>query len=138
MGVDPAGSFFADGARLVIRGLATEQDYQDKMRKMAKATFSGWSDQIDAGMTVADIASPYFQSMAQILELPSGSINLFDPTIKKALQYKDKNTGANAPKPLWQFENDLRSDSRWKSTQNAQNSMMQIAHQVLADFGVKT
>lgn len=137
MGVDPAGSFFADGARLVLRGLATEQDYEDKMRKMAKGIYSQWSDQLDAGMTVADIASPYFQSMAQILELPSGSINLFDPTIKKALQNKDPKTGIATPKPLWQFENDLRSDNRWKSTQNAQNSMMQIAHQVLADFGAK-
>jgi hypothetical protein len=77
------------------------------------------------------------QSMSQILELPAGSINLFDPTIKSALQAKDKATGANAVKPIWQFENDLRSDSRWKSTQNAQNSMMQVAHQVLSDFGVK-
>lgn len=137
MGVDPAGSFFAEGARRVLRGLATEQDYQDNMRRMAKSTYSQWGDQIDAGMTVADIASPYFQSMAQILELPSGSINLFDPTIKKALQNKDKKTGVSTPKPLWQFENELRGDKRWKSTQNAQNSMMQIAHQVLADFGAK-
>jgi hypothetical protein len=137
MGVTFNGKWFADRARLVVRGMKTQQDVEDEIRRASKTVFSQWSKQIDAGQTVADIASPYMQSMAQILELPAGSINLFDPTIKKALQAKDKTTGANMVKPIWQFENELRSDSRWKSTQNAQNSMMQIAHQVLADFGVK-
>ena len=137
MGVTFAGKWFADNARLVVRGMKTQQDVDDEIRRASKATFSQWSKQIDAGQTVADLASPYFQSMVQILELPAGSINLFDPTIKSALQSKDKQTGKNTVKPIWQFENDLRNDSRWKGTQNAQNSIMQVAHQVLADFGVK-
>ncbi len=137
MGVTPDVKFFTDGARLIIRGVATMQDYEDKMRKMAKGIYTQWSKQIDAGQTVADLASPYFSSMAQILEVPAGSVNLFDPTIKKALQGKDPKTGVQGVTPLWEFENSLREDSRWKSTQNAQNSIMQIAHQVLSDFGVK-
>lgn len=124
-------------AKRIIQGVMTEQDYQDQLRRNAKTMFPQWQKQLDSGQTVADLASPYFQSMAQILELPPGSINLFDPTIKKSLQYKDPQTGANAVKPLWQFENELRSDSRWKSTKNAQDSLMQVAHQVLADFGLK-
>jgi hypothetical protein len=75
--------------------------------------------------------------MSQILELPGGSINLFDPTVKKALQYKDPTTGQSTVKPLWQFENELRGDPRWKKTQNAQDSLMQVAHHVLSDFGLK-
>lgn len=137
MGITMSADWYANSARAVLRGTATQQDYEDQIRKQAKALFPEWSKQIDSGQTVADLASPYMQSMSSILELPPGSVNLFDPTIKKALQYKDKTTGQNAVKPLWQFENDLRSDNRWKSTQNAQNSLMQVAHQVLADFGVK-
>lgn len=137
MGVTMSGSWYANNARNVIRGLATEQDYKDAIRRQAKAMFPEWSKEIDGGKSVADLASPYMQSMAQILELPAGSVNLFDPTMKKALQYKDPQTGANAVKPMWQFENELRSDDRWKSTKNAQDSLMQVAHQVLTDFGVK-
>lgn len=137
MGVTMSASWYADSARAVLRGTGSQQDYEDWIRKSAKSMFPGWSKQIDAGQTVADLANPYMSSMAQILELPPGSVNLFDPTIKKALTYKDPKTGASAPKALWQFENDIRSDNRWKSTQNAQNSMMQVAHQILADFGVK-
>jgi hypothetical protein len=138
MGVTMSGQWYADNTRKVLRGLATEGDYEDEIRKQAKAMYSGWSKQIDAGQTVADLASPYLSSMSQILELPSGSVSLQDSTIKKALQYKDKTTGKNVAKPLWQFENDLRNDPRWKKTKNAQDSLMQVAHQVLADFGLKT
>jgi len=137
MGVKMSDSFYTNGARNIIRGLAAEQDLKDQIRRQAKSQYSAWSKQIDAGKSVADLASPYMQSMASILELPAGSVNLFDPTMKKALQYKDPQTGANAVKPMWQFENELRSDDRWKSTKNAQDSLMQVAHQVLTDFGVK-
>lgn len=137
MGVTMTPEWFDLAARKIVSGMATQQDYEDTIRKSAKTLFPQWAKQLDSGQSVADIASPYFSSMVQILELPSGSVNLFDPLIKKSLQYKDPQTGANAVKPLWQFENDLRQDNRWKGTQNAQNSMMQVAHQVLADFGVK-
>jgi hypothetical protein len=137
MGVTMSSQWYADKTRNVIRGIAAQQDYEDEIRRQAKAQYSYWGKQIDAGQTVADLASPYFESMANILELPSGSINAFDPLIKKALQYKDPNTGKGAVKPLWQFENELRNDPRWTKTNNAQNSLMQTAHQVLADFGVK-
>lgn len=137
MGVTMSNSWYANSSRAVVRGTGTDQQFQSQIRKQAKAAFPSWSKQIDAGQTVADLANPYLTTMSQILELPGGSINLFDPTVKKALNYKDPASGESAVKPLWQFENELRNDPRWKKTQNAQDSMMQVAHQVLADFGVK-
>lgn len=137
MGVTMSGTWYANSSRDIIRGKATEQTFQSQIRKQAKAMFPNWGKQIDAGQSVADLANPYLTSMQQILELPGGSINLFDPTVKKALQYKDPTSGESTVKPLWQFENELRADPRWKKTQNAQNSLMQVAHQVLSDFGLK-
>jgi hypothetical protein len=137
MGIKNSDSWYQNWAKQIVRGQATQQDAEDELRRSAKALFPEWSKQLDAGQTVADIASPYFQSYATILEVPPGSVNLFDPLVKQALQYKDPKTGANAVKPIWQFETDLRSDPRWKATKNAQDSMMQVAHQVLTDFGVK-
>jgi hypothetical protein len=137
MGVTKSGQWYADQTRKVLRGIATINDYKNEMLRQAKAAFPQYSKQLDGGQTVADIAQPYMQSMAQILELPQGSINLYDTTIKKALQYKNPSTLKNQTKPLWQFENELRSDPRWKKTKNAQDSLMQVGHQVLADFGFK-
>jgi len=137
MGVQLGDTWYTDRARNVLRGVATIQDYKSEIMNKAKAAFPQWTKQIEAGQSVADIASPYMQSMAQILELPQGSVNLFDTTIKKALNYTNPGTLQKEAKPLWQFENELRADPRWKKTKNAQDSLFQVGHQVLADFGFK-
>lgn len=137
MGVKWSDSRLQNWIKNIAAGTSTVQEVKSLMQSEAKAAFPQWAKQIEGGQTVADIASPYMQTMSQILELPQGSVNLFDPTIRNALSYKNPTTLQTQAKPLWQFENELRSDPRWKQTQNAQNSLMQVAHQVLADFGVK-
>lgn len=137
MGINWSTSRLQPYLKNIVSGTSTVQEVKGLMAKEAKAAFPQWSKEIDGGQTVADIASPYMQSMSQILELPQGSVNLFDPTIRSALTYKNPTTLQSEPEQLWSFENKLRSDPRWKKTQNAQNSIMQVAHQVLADFGVK-
>lgn len=136
MGVQQSDDWYQDRARLVARGIATVQDYKSEINLLAKAQFPQWTKQIEGGQTVADIAQPYLQSMATILELPAGSVNLFDNTIKSTLGWTDPKTLEKGAKPLWQFENELRSDPRWKQTKNAQDSLMQVGHKVLADFGL--
>lgn len=137
MGVTMHNMWYADNTRKVLEGLATTSDFKHQILQQAKAMFPQFAKQLDGGQTVADIASPYLQSMSKILELPEGSINLFDPTIKSALQYKNPSSLQTEGKPLWQFENDLRNDPRWKQTKNAQDSLFQVGHQVLSDFGFK-
>lgn len=137
MGIDLDKKWYQYAAMGAVSGKNSIEDFKSDIRQWAKGLYSSWSKQIDGGQSVMDLASPYMQSMSQILELPQGSVNLFDPTIKKALQYKDPTTGQGAVQQIWQFENDLRNDNRWKKTKNAQDSMMQVAHQVLSDFGVR-
>jgi hypothetical protein len=137
MGVQLNDTWYGDRARNILRGTAALQDYKSEIMNKAKAAFPQWIKQIEAGQSVADIASPYMQSMSQILELPAGSVNLFDTTIKKALNYTNPGNLQKEAKPLWQFENDLRSDPRWRKTKNAQDSLFQVGHQVLADFGFR-
>lgn len=137
MGVTMSDKWYGDTTRAVLRGVATASDYKNDMLRTAKAMFPQFTKQLDGGQTMADIAQPYMQSMSQILELPQGSINLYNSTIKKALQYKNPTTLQTEAKPLWQFENDLRSTDLWKQTKNAQDSLMQVGHQVLSDFGFK-
>jgi len=137
MGINMSSKWYADNARSIIRGVATSQDFKNEILKKATAQFPQWQKQLEAGQSMMDIANPYLSSMSQILELPAGSINLFDPTVKKALNYTNPGNLQKEAKPLWQFENELRSDPRWKKTKNAQDSLFQVGHQVLADFGFK-
>lgn len=136
MGVKNSDAWYQNQAKLIARGMSTVEDAQAALRKQAETLFPQWKKQLEGGQTLADVASPYMQSMSNILELNPGSINLYDPMIKKALQYKDPKTGANTSQPIWDFENTLRNDPRWKQTKNAQDSIMQTAHQVLSDFGL--
>ena len=137
MGIQNSDQWTQDRVRNIVRGMSTEQDSKTEIMNQAAATYGQYAAQIRAGSTVQDLAQPYMQSMQQILEINPGSINLFDPTIKKAMGYKDP-TGLQTAKPLWEFQNDLRTDDRWKKTQNAQDAAMGTAHKVLQDFGVAT
>lgn len=135
MGVQNADWWQQDAIRNIMRGQKTVQDYKNEIMNQSIAAFPGLEKQLRAGSTLADLAQPYTQSMSQILEIPSGNINMFDPTIRNALSYRDP-SGASNSRPLWQFQNDLRSDERWKKTQNAQDAAMGTAHSVLQNFGM--
>jgi hypothetical protein len=121
--------------RNIERGTASFADLQQGIRNQAKAQYSQFSQQIDGGQTIQDLASPYIQQMGNILEVNPQTLSAFDPTIKAALSYKDPSTGQTGSQPLWQFENSLRQDPRWLQTNNARDSMMSTAHGILQAFG---
>jgi hypothetical protein len=79
-----------------------------------------------------DLAAPYIQSVSKVLEVPDTDVDLFNSHISKAMT---ANKGGQAMS-IWQFEQSLRQDPAWKKTQNAQDSAMSTAHQVLQSFGV--
>lgn len=135
MGVKNADWWIQNAVRGVLTGRNNVQDFKNDIMNQSIAAFGAFTDQFKAGATLADIAQPYMQSMSQILEIASGDINLFDPTVRNALSWKD-GTGKSTSKPLWQFQNELRTDPRWKKTQNAQDASMGVAHKVLQDFGI--
>lgn len=135
LGLTNSNDWYADRAREIIRGTTTAKDIERQMRQRAAAMFPMWSKQIKAGQNTGELAAPYMQSMTQILEIAPGSVNLFDPTIKKALTSRDSK-GKPASVPLWQFENTLRQDPRWNKTQNAQAAVAANAHKVLQDMGM--
>ena len=123
-------------AQLVVRGLATSQDFESQIREQAKSMFPGYADRLDAGMSMREVASPYIQEMASTLGLPDNSIDLMDPLIKSALNglnQEGKPTGLS----LTDFQSQLRSDSRWKGTKGAQDQVMTAGLSVLRDMGLR-
>jgi hypothetical protein len=135
MGVQNSDQWIQNAVRQVSQGFKTEQDFKNEIMSQSIAAFPQYEKQLRAGSSLQDLAQPYTQSMSQILEIPPGSVNMFDPTIRKAMSYKDK-AGAVGAMPLWDFQNSLRQDERWKKTQNAQDSAMGTAHKVLQDMGI--
>lgn len=119
----------------MLTGTMTEQDADNYLKDMAKSAYPSLAAQIDSGMTVKQIADPYVQAMSQILELPDSSIDAYDPTVRSALHNVGKD-GAPTTMPLWQFEETLRKDPRWLSTNNARDSLLNSGNQLLKTWGV--
>lgn len=129
------GDGYVNGAvRAVLSGHYTVETYVSQFRKSAKSAFPSLAREIDAGLTVDQIAEPYKQTMAQTLEISPDSVNLFTPQIRQALAAKNKD-GSPGTENLWQFETNLKNDPRWQYTKNAHDSAFQFLHQVGQLFG---
>jgi hypothetical protein len=135
MGVQHDDVWYTNAAQNILHGDGNLNGWKKQINDIAKTKYSWASDQIDKGMTVKAIASPYINSMSRILEIPDGNIGLNDQTINKALTNIDQ-TGKQTAVPLWQFETSLRKDSRWASTKNARDTVDSTARKILSDFGL--
>lgn len=136
MGVKLSDEAIANQAAMIVKKVATMQDFQSQIREMAKSAFPGYGDQLDAGVTVKDISGPYIQTMAKELNIPPDSITLDDPQVRMALNGLNAD-GKPTGLPLYKFQNQLRNDPRWNKTQHTQDMVMSVGNQVLKDMGLK-
>lgn len=121
-------------ASQLASGNMTASTYQRQIRNMAKSLAPSYGKELDAGVDLQDIVSPFIQSKAKLLEKNPADIDMFDPDIRKAVSGTTKD-GKPSSTSLWQFEQDIRAKPEWMKTQNAQDSVMSTAKKVLTDFG---
>ena len=127
--------WYNTAATNVLTGKDDIETYKQYVRDQAKSKFPTLVAQLDQGFTVRQLASPYIQTMSNILEIDPNTIGLNDVYVNQALTGLDAE-GKPSTKPLWQFEQDLRKDPRWNFTKNAQDSLMNTTRKVLQDFGL--
>ena len=121
--------------RQIVRGNASQDQFETFIRDIAAKTFGAYGEQIKGGMNMIDVASPYMQSMAEILEINPGSIDMFDKTIRRALSYQDKD-GNPVPLSISSFEDSLRRDKRWQYTDQAKEQAMGYANAIAKMWGL--
>jgi hypothetical protein len=83
---------------------------------------------LNQGYDLDQVYAPYRNTMANVLELNAEQINLNDPTLRSAISDKGETN-------LYDFQRQLRKDSRWQYTQNARQEVSDITLNVLRDFG---
>jgi hypothetical protein len=133
-GVNISSASLESWMQQIAQGKATVGFFQNYIRNMAKTLAPGYATQLDSGLDLYDVANPYIQAKAKILEINPADVDLFDPDIRGALSSTGKD-GTPSSTSLWQFEQKMRQDPRWLNTANANDSVMGIAHKVLQDFG---
>lgn len=116
-------------------GATNTEAFHSKMVNYATTKYAAYADRIRGGETVRDIAQPFIESRAKILEEAPGMITLRDPLIERALQGRMVD-GKTVGPTLWEFEQDLRKDPRWATTQNARQTAAQTATAIGKAFGM--
>lgn len=135
-GIPLSSQSLTEWTQKILTGGTTADSFTDYAKTVAKSMYPTLSSQIDDGMTMKQIADPYVQTEANLLETDPSTIDFSQDTmIKQALQGQQPgvvpgatpaSTTATAtpgtPTPLWQFENQVRADPRWQNTDNAKTS----------------
>jgi hypothetical protein len=134
-GVSMSEQSLKNSAAYVVRGVSTMEKEVANIRGLAMGAYPAYADQITAGASMKDIASPYVQAYAEVLEVPDTDVDMFNPKIKTALNQAGQN-GQPQPMSITDFTNMLRSTPDWRKTANAQDSVMGIGRQVLRDMGL--
>lgn len=121
-------------ANKIVAGQLDEDTVYNTIRESAASAFPSLADKIKAGIDLKTLASPYIQSMSDILEIPNTAIDLFDSQIRSAMAYTLPD-GKVGTKSIYNFEKELRKDDRWQYTNKAREQAASVATTVLRDFG---
>lgn len=136
MGVTLNDEWYARTAAWIMGGRAAPEDAITQITGMAASAYPHLKDRLLAGETLATISEPYRQSMATLLEINPAEVKVSDPLIKQALATRGQD-GQVSTRTLWEFENDLRGDSRWLKTKNALDAGQATVNRILSDFGIR-
>lgn len=119
----------AKWVRDIQAGRNTIDGFDAVIKARAKAQYAHLADQIDAGMTVRDVADPYIATYAQTLEVAETAIDWRkDRAIQAALNQRDPKTGVATTKPMHEFVRALKDDPRWDKTKNAQEEAYRMVN----------
>mgnify|MGYP006270075613 CR=1 FL=1 len=133
-GVQYNDAWYQTAAKDIVAGTGNIQKWNKQITDTAKSRYPVLASQLDAGMTVMDVASPYMQQMAATFEVDPNAIKLDDPTIQKALTNLNKDSQPEL-KPLWQFSRELKQDDRYFKTNQAHQDMAGMATEIARQFG---
>lgn len=121
----------------MLSGQITDDALTSYAKNMAISKYAGMKGYLEQGFTVKQVASPYIQSYAQLMEKDPNSVQLNDPLVQSALQgTPDPKTGVPAMKSVYQFEQAVRQDSRWLQTANAHQQAESVATRIAQDWGL--
>ena len=120
-----------------VEGKTTIEDIKNDLRRTyLVGQYPGWSDRIERGFDPADIAQPYVQRMAALLEIDESEIDLNDNLLQRGMQSIGPD-GKPRVMPLYEFEQEIRKDPRWEFTDNAYDIYSRIGENILRTFGFR-
>lgn len=114
-------------------GVADETTVEQELRRQAIGLYPGLAPQLQQGLTVEDVAEPYRQIAAELLERDPDQIQLNDPLFNRPLR-------GERPMALEEWRQTLMTDERygWDRTHNARGVAVEMIGQLGRTFGVRS
>jgi hypothetical protein len=134
MGVGVSGHTMDHWVKLAAAGRIDINDAKNRIKELAVSKYPAVAHRLLQGETIDQIADPYKQAMGELLEIDPAAIGNRDKTVQMALSMTDLK-GNHALMPLHEFEDKLRADPRWRTTNNAQDAVSTQIHQLGVMFG---
>lgn len=136
-GLQLTGQTVARYVQAAAEGRSTIEDVKNDLRNTyLLGQYPGWSDRIAQGFDPADIAQPYIERMAALLEIDETEINLNDNLLQRGMQGVGPD-GKPRVVPLYEFEKEIRKDPRWEFTDNAYDVYSRVGENLLRTFGFR-
>ena len=133
-GVKLSPALAYDSVRDIIQGKTDVDGIEQIFKEQAKILFPHLSEKIDAGLNPRKIADSYIANTVNILEKGATEVDMFNPYVKEALTYKDKD-GNYALPTADEHARMLRSKSEWLDTRNGKETLMSAADNILRQMG---
>ena len=132
MGLNYGGAVFAKDMQSIISGQKTAEEIFNSYRESAAQLYSGFADRLrqNPKLTLKDLASPYINTMASLLEVDPNSISVTNPVLQGAIAKMD-----GTIKPISEFVKDVKSMDAWKFTKNAKEEAVDLASSFKRAFG---
>ena len=127
-------------SKYVGRMTFEEQSLDDVKQEVREDYMAGmmpaWSERINSGFDVTDVIAPYRASAASLLEVSEDDIAIDDPLLTRGMQATDSD-GKPRMMPLYEFQELVRKDSRWQTTDNAYETYTDVGQDLLRMFGFR-
>lgn len=120
----------------ILAGSMSMEGVQGELRNMALPYYGQFADRIKAGDTIYDITSPYRSMIASMLEIDPESVSFditgakMDPLLLKAIS-----GDGGKPMGLFDLRKNIKQDSRWQYTRNAQEEYAGLTRDLMRMFG---
>ncbi len=134
-GVSFTDQWYLNAVQKLRAGDITQADLDQEIIAASKSRYGGLASMISETRSVQDLADPYMQMKAQVLDLDPSQLNIEDPDIQNALQATDAATGKVRTKTLWEFQQEMRQKPEWGNTTQGRRELNTGAMRMLKDFG---
>ena len=106
---------------------------REKIKSIAKGLYAPIAQFIDQGISVKDLITPYINKKSSILEIPEEAIQINN---NEGQEIMSKVMRDGQLMPIYDYENSLRSDPRWRFTRNANEMASSLVLRIFREFGI--